>query len=67
MTIKIYEADGGGNSIEFMNNGDNEPNVMPLYFDVDRCDIGDDELIYFNLSKSDAKKLIAYLKDEFKI
>lgn len=66
-TIKIYEADGGGNNIEFMNNGDSEPNIMPLAIDISRDEIGDDELLYFNLSIEDAKELIAYLKKEFKI
>lgn len=61
-TIKIYEASGGSNSLEFLNNGEMEENEMPVR--IDHEDIEGE--IWFSLSKEDAKDLFDYLKKQFR-
>lgn len=62
MTIKIFNPNNA-DSIEVGNNGDNEPNQLTLTIDISE----EKELKYFDLSKDEAKELIAYLKKEFKL
>ena len=63
-TIKIYSTSGDGSNMEFSNNGEIDENEMQISIDHTEYDT---ELLFFHLSKEDAKELVTYLKKEFKI
>ena len=61
MTINIYDAEGGYEKMELLNNGTNGVNIMPIML-VDAK--GKEH--WFNISRDDARDIIKYFKREFK-